>query len=88
MKEIHNGKNRAGRKVYRVIAQQTRENHEPETCYIEYNSGRHAADRGILGTWTVRSLNEGNETYSTFEEAAHAFEDRTNSEAPEPNFEV
>jgi len=42
MKEVKNGKLRSGRKVYRVIAEQKRENYKPETCRLTYQSGRHA----------------------------------------------
>jgi len=88
MKEIKNGKIRSGRKVYRVMAKQDRDNHKPENCKLVYNTGRHAADNGELDTWQVNSLNTERQLYKSFSEAAHAFEQRTEQKPPTPNFEV
>lgn len=85
MKEVRNKTNRAGRNVYQVNAESAHRNNE--TVKLRYNSGRHAADNAELGTWQVSSLNTERELFGSFEEAAHAFEDRTNAEPPEPNWE-
>ena len=86
MKEIKNGKLRSGRNVYRIMAESAHRNNE--TVKLIYNSGRHAADNGELRTWQVNSLNTERELYNSFEEAAHAFEDRTGQTPPKPEFEV
>ena len=86
MKVIKNKTLRSGREVYRIMAESNQR--ENENVKMSYNSGRHAADNGELGTWQVYSLNTGRELYKTFEEAAHAFEQRTNSEAPKPKWGI
>lgn len=84
MKEIKNKTLRSGRNVYRIMAESA--HHNTDNVKMSYQSGRHAADNAELGTWKVHSLNGATEVYGTFEEAAQAFEDRTNAEAPKPNF--